>query len=260
MIEKEIKQNPGTKRQMRAGGLFSNKEKRVIPGPRYTTNGNVTMSTNGAVYRFPNPFGATQVTFFGIASRLTAAGFTLTTDTVTTIPTNGAVYELESNPDLTIVVTGNSGPTTIFVVPTNPDYPTPTTGRYNKVSGSGNLFLDVTGVATPGVDIRADVFGIAQLRPSYYFAPQSSTSVAVAEDVQKIIQAGKWFLIVDENASGSTPEYRARSVETTLVNIDWPITSTIVVRAKVVDYGPDWFDVQVDLAANWILVGNFMCT
>ncbi|UOF78920.1 hypothetical protein [Caudoviricetes sp.] len=183
MIEKEIKKHDGSKRQMRNGGLFSTKEKRVIPGPRYATSGNVTMATNGATYRFPNPYGATQVMFYGIASR-------------------------------------------------NP--------------GS--------------VDIRVDVFGVAQLRPSYYFEPQSTTEVAVAKQVQKIIQSGKWFLIVDENVLGTTPEYRARAIETTLTNIDWPTANDIVVRAEVIDYGPDWFDVKVDLATNWTLVGNFVCT
>lgn len=183
-LEKQIKQNTPEKRQMRNGGLFSSKEKRVIPGPRYATSGNVRMATNGATYRFPNPYGATQVMFFGIASR----------------------------------VTGGS------------------------------------------TDIRADVFGVAQLRPSYYFEPQDSVSVAVAKQVQKIVQAGKWLLIVDENVTGSTPEYRARAIETTLVNIDWPNTATIVARAEVVDYGPDWFDVKVDLATGWEINGNFMCT
>jgi len=184
MIEKEIVRRDGKKRQMRNGGLFSNKEKRVIPGPRYATSGNVTMATGGATYRIPNPFGATQVTFFGIASRQTG----------------------------------------------------------------GN------------VDIRVDVFGIAQLRPSYYFEPQSTISVGVAGAVQKIIQCGKWFLLVDENVSGATPESRARSIETTLVNIDWPNASTIVVRAEVVDYSEAYFDVKVDLATGWTLQGNFVCT
>ena len=183
-LEKENKPNIKTKRQMRSGGLFSTKEKKVIPGPRYATSGNVTMSTDGATYRFPNPYGATQVMFFGIASRTT----------------------------------------------------------------SGD------------VDIRADVFGVAQLRPSYYFEPQTDTSVAVAAAVQKVIQAGKWFLIVDESESASTPEYRARAIETTLVNIDWPNSSTIVARAEIVNYGPDWFEVEVSLASGWQIVGNFMCT
>lgn len=267
MIQKETKPDNNEKRQMRSGGLFSTRRKKVIPGPRYATSGNVTMSTNGATYRFPNPFGATQVMFYGNAVRYTTAGFNLTTSTFITAPSIGAVYRKDMTPSdlldddyMTFTVTGVSGSTTVFAVDTNPDYPTLTTGTYVKVSGTGDVNLIVTVVAAPTVDIRADLFGVAQLRPSYYFAPQSSTSVAVAEEVQKIIQSGKFFLIVDENASASTPEYRARATETTLINIDWPTTATIVARAEVVDYGSDWFDVEVTLATNWSIQGNFVCT
>lgn len=267
-IEKENKPNERTKRQMRNGGLFSTKEKRVIPGPRYATSGNVTMATSGQVYRFPNPYGATQVTFFGIASRAATSGHTLTTNTITTLPIAGDVYKkiiyeadgVTVKDELTITITGTSGSTTVFALATNPDYPEPETGTYIRVSGSGDPTIVVTVVALASTDIRADVFGIGILRPSYYFEPQSTSSVAVAKEVQKIIQSGKWFLIVDENASASTPEYRARSIETTLVNIDWPNVSTIVCRAEIIDYGPDWFDVEVTLAANWVLQGNFVCT
>lgn len=182
MIEKDLQEVSEEKRQMRRGGLHSTKEKRVIPGPRYATSGNVTMSTNGATYRFPNPFGATQVMFYGIASR-----------------------------------------------------------------------------APGGVtDIRVDVFGVAQLRPSYYFAPQDSTSVAVAEHVQKKIQSGKWFLVT--SSAAIAPQYRARAIETTLVNIDWPTSNDIVARAEIVNFTKDWFEVEVVLAADWSIVGNFVCT
>lgn len=262
MIEKEINKNPEGKRQMRSGGLFSTKERKVIPGPRYATSGNVTMSTNGSVYRFPNPFGATQVMFYGNAVRYTTAGFTLTTNTITTLPSIGATYEkdLGSGNKIKIVITGTSSSTTIFALATNPSYPTPETGTYVKTSGSGDPSIVVTVVTTPTVDIRADLFGVAQLKPSYYFEPQDTTSVAVSKSVQKIIQSGKFFLIVDENASGSTPEYRARAGELHLINIDWPSTSTIVARATVIDYGPDFFDIEVTLAANWSIQGNFLCT
>ena len=176
MIEKEnIEVELGT-RKIRRGATTTNKVKRIKDVPLYRTSGNVTMSTNGAVYRFPNPYGAKQVTFFGVAYR-----------------TDGA--------------------------------------------------------------IRADIFGMAQLTPSYYFTPQDTTSVGLAGPRQKIIQAGKWFLVT----TGTAPQYRARSIETTLVNIDWPNAATIVARAEIINYGPDYFDVQVVLASGWEINGNFMC-
>lgn len=260
MIEKESKQNPATKRQMRTGGLFSNKEKRVIPGPRYATSGNVTMSTNGSVYRFPNPYGAKQVMFYGNAVRGVTAGHTLTTNTIGTLPAIGDTYEkdLGGGIKLTIVLTGIGGATTLYALSTNPNYATPETGTYVRTSGGGDATIVVTVVNVFAVDIRVDLFGTAQLRPGYYFEPQDTTSVAVSKVPQKIIQSGKYFLIVDENASGATPEYRARVGELHIINIDWP--SAIVARATVVDYGPDWFDVEVTLSANWSIQGNFVCT
>lgn len=176
MIEKENKPIDDGKRQMRRGAAFTGKVKHFREVPLYRTSGNVSMQTNGAIYRFPNPYGAKQVTFFGIASN--------------------------------------------------------------------------------GGTVRVDVFGIAQLAPSYYFTPQTTTSVGLAGEKQKIIQAGKWFLAT----TGAAPQFRARAIETTLVNIDWPTSNDIVARAEIIDYGPDWFDVQVDLAAGWQIDGNFMCT
>ncbi len=176
MIEKDNKKiEPGT-RKIRRGATTTNKVKRIKNTPLYRTSGNVTMSTNGARYRFPNPYGAKQITFFGIAYR------------------------------------------------------------------------------TDGV-VRVDVFGMAQLTPSYYFTPQDTTSVGLAGPKQKLIQAGKWFLVT----TGAAPQYRARSIETTLVNIDWPTVNDIVARAEIIDYGPDYFEVEVILASGWEINGNFMC-
>lgn len=176
MIEKESKKIDTSRRKIRRGTNTSNKVKRLKEAPLFRTSGNVTMATDGATYRFPNPFGAKQVTFFGIAY---------------------------------------------------------------KTDGS----------------VRVDCYGQAQLAPSYYFTPQTTTSVGLAGAKQKIIQAGKWFLAT----TGASPQFRARSIETTLVNIDWPNSSTIVARAEIVRYGDDFFEVEVDLASGWEINGNFMC-
>jgi len=175
-IEKENKKIEVGTRKIRRGATTTNKVKRIKNVPLYRTSGNVTMSTNGAIYRFPNPYGAKQVTFFGIAYK-------------------------------------NDG------------------------------------------TVRVDVFGIAQLVPSRYFTPQTTTSVGLTGPRQKLIQSGKWFLVT----TGAAPQYRARSIETTLVNIDWPTVNDIVARAEIIDYGPDYFEVEVTLASGWEINGNFMC-
>jgi hypothetical protein len=169
------KDNPSTeKTYTRRGAAYDTKVQRFLDTPVYRTSGNVTMAQS-TTYRFPNPYGAKQVMFFGIAS--------------------------------------------------------------------------ATG-------IRVDCFGIAQLTPSYYFTPLSSTEVGLAGPRQNLIQAGKWFLITE----GSLPQYRARAIETTLVNIDWPTSNDIVARAEIVDYNANYFDVKVNLAPGWQIAGNFMCT
>lgn len=175
MLENEENNINEGKTGKRRGALFQNRVKRLKEVPLYRTSGNVEMSTDGAIYRFPNPFGAKEIKFFGIA-------------------TNGTV--------------------------------------------------------------RANCFGVAQLAPSYYFTPQTSTSVGLAGSKQKLIQAGHWFLTA---ASGS-PTYRARAIETTLVNIDWPTADDIVARLEIIDYGADYFEAQVNLASGWSIFGNFMCT
>lgn len=268
MIEKNNKKIEVGTRKIRRGTTTTNKVKQIRNVPLYVTNGNVTMATSGATYRFPNPYGAKDITFFGVASRLTTAGYTLTVNTVISIPSNGDVYELASDTTKKIVITGSSSATTLFALPDGTQT-TIATGVYNRVSGSGDISITVNSVSAPGVDIRVDLFGKAQLRPGYYFQPQTSTEVTLEQpyvantpenEYLKIVQAGKWFLVVDENASGATPEYRARSTETRLINIDWPNSSTIVARATVVRYNADYFEVEVELATNWIIVGNFMCT
>lgn len=267
-IEKDNKKIEKGVRKIRRGTTNTKKVKKIRETPLYVTNGNVTMATNGATYRFPNPFGAKQITFFGIASRLTTAGYTLTVNTVIIAPTNGTVYKLQSDPTKKIVITGYSSATTLFGLPDGTQT-TIATGVYDLDSGTGDATLTVNSISSPGVDIRVDLFGMAQLRPGYYFQPQTSTSVTLKQPViantpeneyLKIVQAGKWFLIVDENASSASPEYKARSIETRLINIDWPNSSTIVARATVARFGPDYFEVEVELATNWIIVGNFMCT
>lgn len=148
----------------------------------FRTSGNITMATDGATYRIANPFNASQVLFYGIASR--APGGT--------------------------------------------------------------------------VDIRVNLFGAAQLGRSYYLAPQSSTSVTVAEHPQKVVQSGSFFLVTTGGAV--VPQYRARSTETTLCNVDWPTSNDIVARAEIVDFGNGYIDVLVNLGTDWTISANFMVT
>lgn len=182
MIEKENKKiEPGI-RKIRRGATDTSKVKRIKNVPLYRTMGNVLMATDGAVYRFPNPYGAKQVTFMGNAVHYTSTAYT-------------------------------------------------------------------------AVDVRVNIIGIAQLASSYYFTPQTTTSVGLAGPKQKIIQSGQWFLISDS----TLPRARTRASETVLTNVDWPGAANIVARMEVIDYGPDYFDVKVNLGNLWEISGNFVC-
>lgn len=267
-IEKENKKVELGTRKIRRGATTTNKVKRIKHVPLYVTSGNVTMATSGAVYKFPNPYGATKLQFMGVVTRRNQNGFVLTVDAVTRIPVAGKVYYLEGNEDHTIVITGSSSNTSLQAIPTNPDYPTIPTGTYLEDEAGDDVFgtsnFTVTSVSTPVINIRVSVDGIAHLRPAYYFAPQSSTSVAIAArtidpDGNKIlVQCGRYFLVVDENASASTPEYAASSTEGHLVNIVW--NGTIVARATLINYSQKSFEVAVTLFDNWVIDGNFICT
>jgi hypothetical protein len=170
------KDNPPTNlERVRRGSAYETKVNRFLEQPIFRTSGNVTMAQS-TVYTFPNPYGAKQVMFYGIASN--------------------------------------------------------------------------------GGTIRVDCFGVAQLGPSYYFTPESPTSVGLAGERQKLIQSGKWFLVT----TGAVPQYRARPIETTLVNIDWPTEVDIVARAEIISYDSNSFKVKVDLAPGWQIAGNFVCT
>ena len=260
-IEKKIKQNDGSKRQMRSGGLFSTKERKVIPGPRYVTSGNVAMLTNGATYRFPNPYGAQKVEFMGVVVRQNQSGHILTVSALSRIPVAGKKYFLQSDPTYTLTITGSSSNTSLQAIPTG-DLGTIPTGVWEEDPSTDSLFgnstITVNSVSVPTINIRVAVDGIAHLRPGYYFTPQTSTSVGLAGEVQKYVQCGRYFLVVDENASASTPEYAAAANEGHIINIVW--NSTIVARATLVNYGPDFFEVQVTLFTDWGIYGNFVCT
>lgn len=267
-LDKEIRKNDPNKRQMRSGGLLSTRERKVIPGPRYPTSGNVTMAQNGAKYKFPNPYGATRLDFLGVAIRENQNGYVLTVDPLTRIPIAGKVYYLDGNPDHTIVITGSSSDTSIQAQPTNPDYQSVPTGLWREDESMDDVFgnsrITVNSVSVPTVNVRVALDGVAHLRPAYYFAPQSSTSVSVARKMKDpdgnkiIVQCSRYLLIVDENASASTPEYAASAGELHIVNVVWG--GSIVARATITAYGPDFFEVTVTLASNWYIAGNFICT
>lgn len=185
MIEKKLQPIEESKTMKRRGGLFTNKANRVEKGITFSAGGNVTMSSDNTIYRFPNSFNGKQILFYGIA--------------------------------------------------------------FNNAA-----------------TVRVNCFGSA-FKYGYYYAPTEPVSpgilaVKIAAErppkgsIGQIVQSGSWFL-----QASTAPTFRARSIETTIVNIDWPNTSTIVARAEVIEFNNSHFDVKVNLASGWNIAGNFVC-
>jgi hypothetical protein len=116
------------------------------------------------------------------------------------------------------------------------------------------------------IDIRCTIVGNAQLGPTYYFQPQSSTSVKTGGPLQNVIQSSS-ALLIDSSTSPLT--IRAIVSEGHLVSVEYP-PATVVARATIPTstnipqtskgYTGGIVFVEVELAADWEIIGNFVVT
>lgn len=111
------------------------------------------------------------------------------------------------------------------------------------------------GLATDLTDgIRAHVVGNAQLGPSFYLQPGTSTSVITGGTQQNIIQSSSFLAV-----QGATAH--AIAGEEHIIDVAWPDADTLVARATVISFGGNTVKISVDnLAANWSIQGNFVIT
>lgn len=135
------------------------------------------------------------------------------------------------------------------------------------------FYGNVVHYAIPGdptsIDIRAFVYGTACLGPSYYFQPQSGTSVAVGGPIQNVIQSCS-SLLTSESA---LTNFTAIVSEGHLIRVQNAL-GTIVASATVPSlsyregwssftdkgYGAGYVFVDVTLEADWHINGNFVVT
>lgn len=111
------------------------------------------------------------------------------------------------------------------------------------------------GLATDLTDgIRAHVVGNAQLGPSFYLQPGTSTSVVTGGTPQNIIQSSSYLAVQGMAA-------HALAGEEHIIDVTWPDAATLVARATVISFGGNSVKINVDnLAANWSIQGNFVIT
>jgi len=119
------------------------------------------------------------------------------------------------------------------------------------------------------INIRAFVYGSACLGPSYYFQPQSGTSVKTGGPIQNVIQSNA-SLLTSESA---LTNFTAVASEGHLVRVTNAL-GTIVASATIPNisylepwseltdkgYGPGYIFVDVTLDDGWEINGNFVVT
>lgn len=178
-----------------------------------------------------NGFDAPQIKQSNIIQSQAASGSI-------TMSTNGQRYEIGLN-----------------IKPGSPF--TPSTIRFNGIA----VHSTTSPAITP--DIRSLVCGDAFLGPSFYLQPESSSSVTIGGNPQVVIQSSSYILV---NNSGAGPATQASVSEGHIVSVTF--NGNIVARATIPDqdqYGA--IDgpikdgnllVDVTLATNWHIIGNFV--
>lgn len=214
----------------------------IIPGIRASGSITFAQSTN---YQLGIIFNPSAVLFYGAAFR-TDYTFTVTAANAT----RGAIYT--NNGKTFTVMNTIAGATTLTM--TGSGDPA-ASGTLTKSSGTGDATITFSTFSS-GFGIRAQLIGNAQLGPSYYFQPQTSTSVQIGGQVQNVIQSSNMFLI-----DSSTSPVTVRDVvdEGHLIDVEYS-TFGIVARATITDFDSDSISIQTSLAQGWTIVGNYVVT
>jgi len=122
----------------------------------------------------------------------------------------------------------------------------------------------VVNPSTAAPTIRALVCGDAFIGSSFYQQPESSTSVNIGGIPQVVIQSSSYILV---NNSGAGPATQALTSEGHIISVTF--NGNIVARATIPDLGLNSgasdsgpvsagdLLVDVELAANWHIIGNW---
>ncbi len=113
--------------------------------------------------------------------------------------------------------------------------------------------------------IRAHCIGNAQLGPSFYLQPSSTTSVVVGGPTQNIIQSSSMLLIDSSTTSALfsglgtqyNPTVRAIVDEGHLVDVEY---GGILARATILSYENGVILIDVFVASTWQIIGNLVIT
>lgn len=147
------------------------------------------------------------------------------------------------------------------------------TGAPSHVQFYGNAIHRTGGV----IDVRAQAIGSAELGPSYYFQPESTSTVSPSDVIGNVIQSGSYLL-----AETTTPRVNASTTEGHLVQVVYTgsigtkLADNIVAQITIPNiwtkglngsfdysskgFGSGYIYMDVDLAPDWEINGNFVIT
>ena len=123
-----------------------------------------------------------------------------------------------------------------------------------KITFTGAAIHSTDGSFAAGtIDIRSSIVGHAILGHSFQFQPVDDTEVTAGGPAQNFIQNSNAITV----KVSATAAMLTTVSENHLVSVNYPDNSTIVARATVTEFGQDYVEVTVTLAADWMIVGNF---
>ena len=115
------------------------------------------------------------------------------------------------------------------------------------------IFNGIVYHTSGSIDMRAHCYGTANLGPSFYLQPGSSTAVQVGGPQQEMIQSSTMFLV---DSSVNPPVVRVIADEGHIIDVEY---SGIKARATVTSYTTNSITVDVTtLAAGWTIQGNWI--
>lgn len=212
--------------------------------PKIRSGGRITMAHVGT-YNLGITFNPTQVLFYGAVTDASLFTFTVTTANATI----GAVYS-NNGAFFTVQQTIVEGTTLNAVLNTTDGSPSGS-GTLTLVSGAGDATIAFSMVTAPSTGTRALCIGNAQLGPSFYFQPQTVSSVTNGK-IGNIYQSSTSLLTVGAFVNSINVD------EGHLIDVE---SSGLKARATVTDFSSTFVKITVStLASGWVIVGNFVVT
>ena len=183
--------------------------------------------------------------------------------------TIGTVYEILDSSGVSTgqyVTITTAGVDVKTIVTTGTVNTPPTSGTLDKVpgTGSGSGSIAYTSVVDgSSIGVRCQIIGSANLGPSFYLQPQSSSSVVTGDIQYPFVDPILGVTVPLQSSSylwtQSSNIFKALAGEGHIVNVE--AGGTIYARATVTDFSKERIEIVVyDLDTNWTIQANLVIT